>query len=62
MDEDVTMEDDSKPKAEEDDLKQYNLDNYDEDESMPGAFRFGRHSFIAHHYPQLWGHLATSRD
>ncbi|KIP11071.1 hypothetical protein PHLGIDRAFT_100387 [Phlebiopsis gigantea 11061_1 CR5-6] len=34
MDEDVTMEDDSKPKTEEDDLKQYNLDNYDEDESM----------------------------
>ena len=37
MDEDVTMEDESKPKTEEDDLKQYNLDNYDEDESMPGA-------------------------
>lgn len=37
MDEDVTMEDDSKPKTEEDDLKQYNLDNYDEDESMPGT-------------------------
>ena len=62
MDEDVTMGDDSKPEAEEDDLKQYNLDNYDEDESMPGALTSGRLLYIAHFHPQLWGHLATSRD
>lgn len=55
------MNDDSKPKTEEDDLKQYNLDNYDEDESMPGALHLRLHSYIAHHCPQPWGHLAISR-
>lgn len=36
MDEDVAMDDDTKSKTGEDDLKQYDLENYDEDDSMPG--------------------------
>ena len=38
MNEDVEMGDDSKPKTEEDELKQYDLDNYDEEDETPGMF------------------------
>lgn len=40
MDEDVAMDDDTKPKKADDDLEKYNLDDYDEDDTMPGAFSF----------------------
>ena len=39
MDEDVPMDEDPKPPKDasaSDDLAQYNLDNYDEDDAMPG--------------------------
>lgn len=35
MDQDVPMDDDSKSKT-GDDLDEYNLDNYDDDDAMPG--------------------------
>ncbi len=44
MDEDVSMDQDEVPKSEAapkgngDDLEQYNLDDYDDDEGMPGKF------------------------
>lgn len=41
MDEDVPMDDGSKPSKTQsgpDDLEQYNLENYDDDDVMPGAY------------------------
>ena len=35
MNEDVIMDDDSKPKQDEDDLEKYNLDEYDNDDATP---------------------------
>ena len=37
MDEDVPMDEDPQPPKDESDLAQYDLDNYDEDDAMPGA-------------------------
>ena len=42
MDEDVPMDEDpkpSKPQSEPSDLAQYNLENYDDDDAMPGMSR-----------------------
>jgi hypothetical protein len=36
MDEDIAMNDESKPKKDGDDLEKYNLDSYDDDDAMPG--------------------------
>ena len=40
MDEDVAMDDDASPANQEDELKEYNLESYDEDDSMPGMHPF----------------------
>lgn len=60
MDQDVPMNDDSKSKT-GDGLDEYNLENYDDDDAMPGIppyfFPYGSRLTVS----QLWVHLVTSR-
>lgn len=62
MDEDVAMDDDSKPKKEDEVVEKYNLDSYDDDDAMPGMFLLITAYYAAYAYLQPWVLSVISKD